>query len=152
MWSLTIVIFLILSLTFFGLIKYRDKTKARFYGNLLFRYFGYTDLYKWVDQNVHGQRVLVTGLRIYPFYSSKLKNEVSCHLGPSEDPQRWKKWLIEEKIDFIVIGKESGDPYGQTFGEFSAVEKNLLLFPDAFLPVFFDNTAHVYKISKTSSK
>jgi len=152
MLSLTIVILLIFSLTSFGLIKYRHKARAHIYGNRLFRYFGYTDLYKWFDQNVHGQRVLVTGLPIYPFYGSKLNNEVSPRLGPSKDPHRWKKWLIGKKIDFIVIGRNSEEPYHQAFGEFPAVEKNLLLYPDVFLPVFFDNIAHVYKISKASSK
>jgi len=149
MWSLTIVILLIFSLTSFGLIKYRDRARAHIYGNQLFRYFGYTDLYKWFDQNVHGQRVLVTGLRIYPFYGSKLNNEVSRGLGPSKDLHRWKKWLIGKRIDFIVIGRRS-EPYHLDFGKFPPVERNLLLFPDILIPVFSDDTAHVYKILKTS--
>ena len=150
--SLTIVILLIFSLVSFGLVKYREKAKARIYGNWLLRHFGYTDLYKWFDQNVDGQRVLVRGLRIYPFYGSRLNNEVFHNVGPFKNPQEWKERIIRKKIYFVVIGRISGDPYYSGFGEFPAVEKNLLLFPDVFIPVFSDNTAHVYKTLKTSSK
>jgi len=148
--SLGIGVLLLLSLLSYGLVKYRERARAYIYGSWLSGYFGYTDLYKWFEENVNGQRVIVKGLRIYPFYGSNLNNEVFYKLGPSEDPHKWKDWLIEKKIDFIVMGRMSHDPTFDNFGEFPPEEKNLLLFPDVFISVFSDNTVHVYKTLKTS--
>jgi len=148
--SLSIVVLLLFSFISCGLIKYRKKARVHLYGNWLSGYFGYTDVYKWFDQNVDGKRVLVTGLRFYPFYGPRLNNEVFHKVRDSEDPHKCKDWLTNKKIDFIVMSRMSYDPNFEDFGEFPPMEKNLLLFPDVFISVFSDNTVHVYKTLKTS--
>jgi len=150
--SLSIVGLLLLSLISFVLIEYKKKTRAELYGNWLSGWFGYTDVYKWFDQNVEGKRVLVTGLRFYPFYGPRLNNEVIHKVRDSEDPHKFKDWLINKKIDFIVMGIMTYDSNFADFGQFPPMEKNLLLFPDVFIPVFSDNIVHVYKRLKTLPK
>jgi len=145
-----------LNLVVFELIKYRKEVRGRTYGYWLYDHFGhnfeYTELYRWFDRNIERKRILVEGLRTYPFYGPSLNNEVFLNNRSSGDPVQWKNFLVEEGIDIVVMARMSGDSYQRSFGEFPPAEKNLLLFPEIFVPVFSDSTAHVYKVVKTSSQ